>query len=90
MPIKTLGVTLDSAFHSISKWSLTPHCDLVQVLFISYLEYSLKQIDQQGMIIIPNTDFGAEATASLEKFDPNIEEFMIFQHKWTVRKVISG
>lgn len=26
------------------------------------------------MIIIPNADFGAEATASLEKFDPNIQE----------------
>lgn len=78
MPIKTLGVTLDSALHSISKWSLTPHCDLAQVLFISCLEYSLKQSNQRGMIIIPNTDFGAEATASLEKFDPNIQRVYDF------------
>lgn len=74
MPIKTLGVILNSSLHSISKWSLIPHYDLVQVLFISCLEYSLKPINQQGMIIIPNTDLGAEATASLEKFDPNIQE----------------
>lgn len=74
MPIKTLGVILDNSIHCISKWSLTSHCDLVQVVFISCLEYSLEQINQQGMIIIPNTDFGAEATASVEKFDPNIQE----------------